>query len=313
MGFDPNKASYAAFAETWLSGLCEKEGVEMMPERRTALWSGIQSLSTAPLSERTITGLGMLLQDSTLKSALHPYTLEGPHGRLLDSDRDDLALSDIVCFEMEELMTNERAVAPVITYIFKRLENRFDGRPTLLILDEAWLFLDHPIFAARIREWLKTLRKKNVAVKFALQYLADISRSTIAPTLIENCPTRFFLPNERALEPQQRKFYEAFGLNDRQISIIANAIPKRDYYYQSPLGSRLFELGSGPVAKAMCGSSTPEDQKIISACQAQTDAGFLQAFLTAKGLDWSINVARQWPGYDLETASTEHYATVAAE
>ncbi|GAB7552255.1 hypothetical protein NRB_17570 [Novosphingobium sp. 11B] len=36
----------------------------------------------------------------------------------------------------------------------------------MLVLDEAWIFLDHPPLAARIREWLKVLRKKNVAVVF---------------------------------------------------------------------------------------------------------------------------------------------------
>jgi type IV secretory pathway VirB4 component len=75
--------------------------------------------------------------------------------------------ADVQCFETEALMGQAGVVAPVLTYLFHRLEERFDGRPTLLVLDEAWIFLDHPLFAARIREWLKTLRKKNVAVLFA--------------------------------------------------------------------------------------------------------------------------------------------------
>ena len=51
-------------------------------------------------------------------------------------------------------MHHKALVPPVLTYLFHRLEARFDGRPTLLILDEAWTFLDDPLFAARIREWL---------------------------------------------------------------------------------------------------------------------------------------------------------------
>ena len=90
----------------------------------------------------------------------------------------------------------------MLTYIFRTLEQRFDGRPTLLVLDEAWLFLDQGAFAAKIREWLKTLRKFNVAVVFATQSLADIARSSIAPALIESCPTRVFLPNPDAHTPQ---------------------------------------------------------------------------------------------------------------
>ena len=124
----------------------------------------------------------MLLQDDELKAALHPYTIEGPHGRLLDADSDDIELADTVCFEMEELMATEAAIAPVITYLFHRLEERFDGRPTIILLDEAWLFLDDPLFAPRIREWLKTLRKKNVSVVFFTQSLADIANSCLLYT-----------------------------------------------------------------------------------------------------------------------------------
>src|SRR3546814_398973 len=178
--------------------------------------------------------------------ALAPYTLEGPFGRMLDAAEDDLVIADVQCFETEALMGQAGVVAPVLTYLFHRLEERFDGRPTLLILDEAWIFLDHPLFAARIREWLKTLRKKNVAVVFATLSLADIANSIIAAAIIESCPQRILLPNDRAIEPQSRAAYERFGLNDRQIELVSHATPKRQYYLQSARGNRLFELGLGP-------------------------------------------------------------------
>ena len=131
-----------------------------------------------------------------------PYTLEGPWGSLLDGKDDRLSFADVMHFELEGLMETKGLVLPVLTYLFHRLEARFDGRPTLLVLDEAWLFLDSPLFATRIREWLKTLRKKNVAVVFATQSLADIATSSIAPAIIESCPTRIYLPNDRAIETQ---------------------------------------------------------------------------------------------------------------
>ena len=185
---------------------------------------------------------------------------------------------------MEALMQHKALIAPVLTYLFQRLEARFDGRPTLLILDEAWTFLDDALFAARIREWLKTLRKKNVAVVFATQSLADIERSTIAPALIESCPTRIFLPNDRALEPQARAVYERFGLNARQIEILSIAAPKRDYYAQTARGNRLFELGLGPVALALCGASSPDDQRLIDRCLAEGEpTGFAARFLECQG------------------------------
>ena len=155
---------------------------------------------------------------------------------------------------MEELMQHKALVPPVLTYLFHRLEARFDGRPTLLILDEAWTFLDDALFAARIREWLKTLRKKNVAVVFATQSLADIERSTIAPALIESCPTRIFLPNDRALEPQAKSVYERFGLNARQIEILSHRgaearLLRPDRARQPPVRARARARGAGPVRR----------------------------------------------------------------
>ena len=222
-----------AFALQWLTALLTIEGVRVTPDIKDAVWTALQSLASAPKAERTLTGLAVLIQSSALVAALAPYTLEGAYGRLLDGSAEQLAETDVLHFEMEQLMQHKALIVPVLTYLFHRLEARFDGRPTLLILDEAWTFLDDALFAARIREWLKTLRKKNVAVVFATQSLADIERSTIAPALLESCPTRIFLPNDRALEPQARSVYERFGLNARQIEILSVAAPKRDYYAQT--------------------------------------------------------------------------------
>lgn len=287
----------ARFAADWLAGLCENEGVSMTPALKAQLWEAIQSLGSAPEQERTLTGLSLMLQNETLKSALHPYTLEGPHGRLLDADHENLNLARTVCFEMEELLHTQKAAAPILSYLFHRLEERFCGRPTLLILDEAWLFLDDPIFASRIREWLKTLRKKNVSVVFATQSLADIEGSSIAPSLIESCPTRIFLPNQRAGEPQSKEIYQAFGLNARQIEIIARATPKQDYYFQSPRGCRLFELGLGPIALAICAAASPEDQALLDRVYAETGGqDFAECWLIEQGLPWASELLARWPG-----------------
>jgi type IV secretion system protein VirB4 len=224
-----------------------------------------------------------------------PYTLEGPFGRLLDAEEDQLALSAVECFETESLMHETSAVAPVLTYLFHRLEERFDGRPTLLILDEAWVFLDNPLFAARIREWLKVLRKKNVSVIFATQSLADVAQSAIAPAIVESCPQRIFLPNDRAIEPQARAAYSRFGLNDRQIELIAGALPKRDYYLQSRRGNRLFELALGPIGLAFCGASDPASQTLIDHILADNDpTDFARAFLGTRGLEWAVPLLDQF-------------------
>lgn len=285
-----------AWAAEWIAALLTHEKVTVTPEVKESLWSALNSLATAPIEERTLTGLSLLLQSAPLRSALAPYTLEGPFGRLLDAAEDDLAIADVQCFETEALMGQAGVVAPVLTYLFHRLEERFTGRPTLLILDEAWIFLDHPLFAARIREWLKVLRKKNVSVVFATQSLADIADSTIAPAIIESCPQRILLPNDRAIEPQSQAAYARFGLNARQIELISRATSKRQYYLQSARGNRLFELGLGPIALALCGSSDPESQKRIDAILAEHGAAnFAANFLNSLGLEWAASVLDTFP------------------
>ncbi|MDD4616387.1 MAG: conjugal transfer protein TrbE [Alphaproteobacteria bacterium] len=289
---DPAKRSWAA---EWIGTLFAHEKMVVTPEVKEAVWSALNNLAGAPEAERTLTGLSILLQANVLKAALHSYTLDGPFGRLLDAAEDRLALSDVQCFEMEELMHEAGVVLPVLTYLFHRLEERFDGRPTLLILDEAWVYLDNPLFAARIREWLKVLRKRNVSVVFATQSLADIADSSIAPALIESCPQRIFLPNDRAVEPQARVAYERFGLNERQIELIARATPKQHYYLQSRRGNRLFELGLGPIALALCGASGPAAQTLINDILAKHGPqDFAAEFLKARGLDWAAELVQQF-------------------
>jgi type IV secretion system protein VirB4 len=179
----------------------------------------------------------------------------------------------------------------VLAYLFQRIEARLDGSPTLLIIDEGWLALDDTGFAGQLREWLKTLRKKNASVVFATQSLADIDGSSIAPSIIESCPTRLFLPNERALEPQIAEIYRRFGLNDRQIDILARATPKRDYYCQSRHGNRLFDLGLGEIALAFTATSSKPDQAAISRILSEHGHdGFVSAWLRERGVDWAIDL-----------------------
>jgi type IV secretory pathway VirB4 component len=187
------------------------------------------------------------------------------------------------------------AVAPaVLSYLFHRIEARFDGRPTLLIIDEGWLALDDADFAGKLREWLKTLRKKNASVVFATQSLADIDGSAIAPAIIESCPTRILLPNDRAIEPQIMAIYRRFGLNDRQIEILARAIPKRDYYCQSRRGNRLFELGLGEVALAFTAASSKADQALIDRVLTEHGhLGFVTGLLKARELAWACDLIPQ--------------------
>ena len=138
---------------------------------------------------------------------------------------------------------------------------------------------------------MKTLRKKNASVIFATQSLSDIDGSAIAPAIIESCPTRLLLPNERAIEPQISAIYRRFGLNDRQIELLSRAMPKRDYYCQSRRGNRMFELGLGEVALAFTAASSKTDQAAIERLVAEHGrGGFVASWLQHRGVEWAIDL-----------------------
>ncbi|WP_066652639.1 MULTISPECIES: conjugal transfer protein TrbE [Sphingomonas] len=285
-----DNAGERAWAAEWLAAMLAGEGVVIDPASKEHLWSALTSLASAPPAERTLTGLAVLLQSQELKQALAPYLIGGPWGRLLDAEQERLGEASVQAFETEGLIGASSAAA-VLAYLFHRIEGRLDGSPTMIIIDEGWLVLDSPAFAAQLREWLKTLRKKNASVIFATQSLADIETSAIAPAIIESCPTRIFLPNERAAEPQIARVYERFGLNDRQIEILSRATPKRDYYCQSRRGNRLFELGLGDVALAFSAASSKTDQiRIAEIVAAHGREGFAAAWLQNRSLGWAAEL-----------------------
>ena len=283
-------AAERGWAAEWIAAILAREKISVTPEAKEHLWSALSSLASAPIAERTLTGLSVLLQSQALKRALQSYCLGGPYGRLLDAEAERLGEASVQAFETEGLIGTGAAPA-VLAYLFHRIEARLDGRPTLLIVDEGWLALDDEGFAGQLREWLKTLRKKNASVIFATQSLSDIDGSAIAPAIIESCPTRLFLPNERAIEPQITAIYRRFGLNDRQIDILARATPKRDYYCQSRRGNRLFELGLGDVALAFTAASSKSDQAAIERLLAEHGRdGFLSAWLRLRDAGWAADL-----------------------
>jgi len=292
---DVDQEEERTWALEWIVDILTLANVQVPPELKTELWRALEILAHREEQDRTMSLYSALVQDATVRAALTPFTQAGPYGRLLDVDQSTLGENRVQAFEMHDLMRRPAAVSAVLGALFRTLEHRFDGKPTLLILDEAWLFLKDSGFAAQIQDWLKTLRKKNVAVVFASQELADVEASPIASTIIEACLTRIFLPNDRAREPRSRAFYEALGLNQRQIDLIANATPKRDYYFVSRDGARLFELGLGPAALAFVAASRPEDHALIDHVLREAgQADFASAWLNARGLTDAAEALRRF-------------------
>src|SRR5450432_45109 len=290
---DIDQPAERVWAAQFVATLLAAQGVAVDHTTQTAIDETLSSLAAAPRKERTLTLLATQIgsRQRALRDALRPYTLEGNFGQIFDADRDDVPTGAAwTMIEMGHLMAMGPAVVlPALEYLFHRVEQQFTGRPTLLILDEAWLFLSHAIFASRLQGWLKTLRKKNVYVVFATQEVADAtSKPELLSTILSACHTKIFLPEDEALTPAMTQAYQAVGLTTAEIQILAKAQKKRDYYYRSVKGRRLFELGLGPAALALVGASSQHDQAFLDELVATRDPrDYARALFERRGVPWT--------------------------
>ena len=250
------------WAVTWLEDLCSLNGLVITPKHRNALTQALLQLRLSP--SRTLTELSANVQDLDVREALQFYTLSGPLGQLLDADEDVLSSGRFLTFETENLLQlDDKAVIPVLLYLFRRIEKRLDGSPTLVSLDEAWAYLRNDVFRERLRDWLKTLRRMNGIVLLATQNLSDICNSDISDVILEMCPTKILLPNGEAKNPASKEFYDRVGLNSRELDILQTSIPKQHYYVISPLGRRLISLGIHNVALSFVGVNGREERQLV--------------------------------------------------
>lgn len=304
IGGDDNKLAFAplsslktqtdiAWAETWILTLVELQGIKPTPNDKELIHHALKL--HVENNSKSLTEFISNVQSLELRSALNHYSINGSMGHLLDAESDNLLLSNFSVFEIEELMNLRMEDAiPVLLYLFYRIEKSLNGRPTFLILDEAWIMLAHPVFRDKIREWLKVLRKANCAVILATQSLSDAAKSGILDILQESCPTKILLPNPEAFNKGTENnwgpydFYNSFGLNDREIEIIATALPKREYYYKSIHGARLFNLALGEFALAFVGASSKDDIKKIKELQTEYGDEWIPKWLEHKAIDESV-------------------------
>ena len=286
------------WATEWIESLVEIQGEQVTPGMSSAITDAIERMADIPEKMRTITTFCQSVnyidpetKQPLLRETLRPYQLGGKYGAIFDADSTSISLdARYITLEMEYLMQmGESCVAPAISYIFHFIERLFTGRLTLLVLDEAWLFLRHPIFRAKIEEWLKTLRKKNVFVVFATQDVADAVNSSLASTLIQQCHTKIFLADPEAETPAMSNAYATFGLSEAEIDALSHAIMKQDYLYTSTLGSRLFQLDlkRGGLTLALIG--TPDHDlldRLVKEHDGETGYQYCEDILEAKGISF---------------------------
>jgi type IV secretion system protein VirB4 len=216
----PDNAVNRSFIRDWLANLLEANG----GEEEAAIAKAVEEIFAHGPELRRLRFLRDLLgggrrpQPGDLPSRLDPWILDGEHAWLFDNREDELDFGNrVIGFDMTELLEDRRLRTPVLLYLFHRIEQRLDGSPTMILIDEAWKALDDPMFAARIRNWMKTLRKRNAMIGFATQSAADALDSSISSAIVEQTATAIFMPNTKAREEH---YCKGFGLSAQEFEFI---------------------------------------------------------------------------------------------
>ena len=286
-----------SWASEFIEVLLIEQKIEVTAKMRRAITDAINLLAGKERKARTLSSFAQYCNDyinnvtgeNDIVIGIAPYLLDGKNGSLFDADENNISISDWTMFEMGTLMgesMGSAATTPALLYLFHEIEKQFTGEPVLLVLDEAWVFLKAPVFADKIVDWLKTLRKKNVFVVFATQEIDDAAKSPIASTIVSQCMTKIYLADPN-LSPIVEEAYKKFGLDDAEIALITNSQMKQDYFYKSPQGTRLFQLALDSLQLALLTT----DHKICDEIEAEfgknTGEGLAIEILKKKNIDYS--------------------------
>ena len=216
----PDTPANRAFLRDWLGVLLKAEG----PEEEATIAAAVDAAYTNDAALRRLRHFRELLsgsrrpQPGDLADRLSAWINEGEHAWLFDNAVDRLNLSArVLGFDMTALLENPRLRTPTMMYLFHRIDERLDGNPAMILIDEGWKALDDEVFAARIRDWLKTLRKRNALVGFATQSARDALESRISTALVEQTATMVFMPNSRA---RAEDYCDGFGLTSHELALI---------------------------------------------------------------------------------------------
>lgn len=273
----------ADWALGWLSELVRRELGTVSVEQAHELRMAAQDIARPGAPPVLLKDVAKYVQDKPLRRAIKAWT-EGPRAGLFDRDGLNVgaALSErenkagrgetaaLTVFETEALMgAREDVQVLTLDYIFAQVARQFDGRPTLVVLDEAWSFFEHDLFQARVKDWLKTGRKQNVAVVMATQSITDATGAAITAHLLESCPTRIYLPNPEARSPLIAKDYSALGLDPTQIELIARIEAKRDYYVLQSERRRVVRFPLGPGGLSLLARTGKDDSTRAAALADQ--------------------------------------------
>ncbi|MDR2526410.1 MAG: VirB4 family type IV secretion/conjugal transfer ATPase [Rickettsiales bacterium] len=229
----PDTGENRAFLQEWLTALVTVGGEIVTATDKARINDAVIGNYKLPYKKRRLRNIAPFFGMSgpgTLAGRLEQWHSDGSHAKLFDNETDiiDFFTGKAFGFEMAEILKDKSSIGVVLLYLFHRINSSLDGTPTMIILDEAWALIDNPIFAPKIKDWLKVLRKLNAFIIFATQSVEDATKSSISDTLVQQTATQIYLPNLKATEV----YRTAFMLSEREFQLVKTTDP----------GSRFFLL-----------------------------------------------------------------------
>ncbi len=220
----PDTPANRRFLSDWVAKLATGDGPAPTVEEASWIADAIDSSYAGPAEHRRLRFLAQLFRGrdrasgNDLAARLAPWHTGGEHAWLFDNEIDGLELdAETIGFDMTAILDQPALRSPTMLYLFHRVEERLDGKPTIIVVDEGWKALDDEVFVARIRDWEKTIRKRGGIVGFATQSASDALESKIASAIVEQAGTQIFMANASA---QASDYIDGFGLTPHEYELV---------------------------------------------------------------------------------------------
>lgn len=267
----------AELTSAWLTALWHASHAEPLSDRDAEhLADALDEVMALDPGLHTLEALAAKVQSERLRRLFRRYS-DG----LFSGRTNAIETSSYTVIELRGLLGMRQEIkTPAFVHLQQLIQHALDGRPAWVLIDEGSHFLDDPLLAESIHDWLITLRKRNASVIFATQSLGHFRDPALRQIFSESCPTKVFLPNTAAgREQATREAYETAGLTERQIARIAEAQPKKHYLLVQPTGERLIDLALEPAELAILGASSPQAIERVEALRASDPESWLDRWI----------------------------------
>ncbi|MDQ3247160.1 MAG: VirB4 family type IV secretion/conjugal transfer ATPase [Pseudomonadota bacterium] len=256
----PDNPGNRRFLSDWVATLATGDGPPPTVEEADWIADAVDASYAGPPEHRRLRYLAQLFRGrgrasgNDIAARLAPWHSGGEHAWLFDNEEDGLELeAETIGFDMTAILDQPALRSPTMLYLFHRVEERLDGRPTIIVVDEGWKALDDEVFVARIRDWEKTIRKRGGIVGFATQSASDALNSKIASAIIEQAGTQIFMANSSA---QAADYIDGFGLTAHEFELV-RTIPETARAF-------LVKHGSDSVVVRLNLASEPDFLTVLS-------------------------------------------------